>query len=97
MTIFDKKVPDRQGRITLGPEYILEDTTAVIFVVEDATEMISVRDVEDTYYGPVSKIDQKNRVAIPKWLMDELGDNIELFCVEMDGKFYLSKKTGYII
>ena len=95
MRIFDKVTIDADGRVTLGPKFIPDGTTAVVFVVED--EMIAVYDANTIDFGVVSKVDQVHRVVIPKWLRHELGDNTELYCTEMDGKFYLSKKTGYII
>ena len=71
----------------------------VCLVIDVETEMILVLPTQDNVhnFGAVQTIDDKNRLTIPKWMLQELKNCTRLLFVVDGDNHYLSPKTGPIL
>ena len=98
MLITKKIKVDKSYRINVSglfkerPEY-------VSLAIDTDKEMIQVIPTnEKTDLMTFSKVDEKNRIYIPKWIVSELPEGTEeLFLVLCDDRYYLSPKTGKVL
>ena len=92
---------DSQGRINVGNLFQQgKMPSQIILVVDVEQEQILILDAGEKDYGfggIPQKIDSKNRLIIPKWILEEIGGYKEVFLVDEDGEKYISVKTGNIL
>ncbi len=89
---------DKSGRVNVSGLFGAEKVENVILAVDVGTEQIEVIPADkNPAFGIPQKIDDKNRLVLPKWLCKELGDCARI-CLVVDGdRRFLSPKTGSII
>ncbi len=89
---------DKNGRVNVSGLFGAEKVENVILAVDVGTEQVEVILAEkNPGFGIPQKIDDKNRLVLPKWLCRELGDSARI-CLVVDGdRRFLSPKTGSII
>ena len=98
MYIIGKSTVDKQGRVVISGLF-KEPVQQVVIVTDPETEMILLLPVSegDPSFGVPLNVDSKNRIFLPKWIKQELGDHKDLLLIVDNDKHYLSPKTGYII
>ena len=100
MIIVDLVEMDIQGRISLKNirDHLL--SKAVRIVIDYEKKMIAIKDESELDYGTRHLIDEKKRVAIPKWLRAEIeGKPLLVMIEEEENKtnVWLSPKTDNIL
>ncbi len=94
---------DGQGRININGLFGNKDIHSVVVMIDPEEEAILLQPILDDLeeaniaYGVPSKIDDKNRLTIPKWIRDELGTTTKFSLVYNDGDYYIFPKTGSLI
>ncbi len=97
MKIIGKAKPDKSGRITVANVGLEDFTEGFRLYVDPEKEMICIKNAKEFKHGPVQRIDQNNRITIPKWMMEEIGERAVLILVEDDDSIWLSAQTGSIL
>lgn len=89
---------DKNGRVNVSGLFGAEKVENVILAVDVGTEQVEVILAEkNPGFGIPQKIDDKNRLVLPKWIRKELGNCAEVCLVVHDDRRFLSPKTGSII
>ena len=94
---------DRQGRINISGLFGSRKVRKVVVAIDPGEEAILLKPIPegseeaDIDSGVPSKIDDKNRIIVPKWVRDELGTTTKFSLVYNNGDYYIFPKTGSLI
>lgn len=89
---------DKSGRVNVNGLFGAKKVENVVLAVDVDTEQIEVIPVDgEPAFGVVQKIDDKNRLILPTWVRNELGDSRKLCLVIHDERRFLSPRTGSVI
>ncbi len=98
MYIIGKVKADCQGRINVSNLFKGQTPKQVVLVVDVEQEQILILNTDEKCdFGAIQTIDEKNRLILPKWILEEVGNYREFFLVVENGKKYISPKTGDIL
>ena len=97
MYIIGKTKLDDQGRANISSFYQDRPEKVVLFIDVNMV-MIEVIGADESIVsaaGKRSKLDEKGRVVLPDWIVDEVGEDAVLYLVlDDDGRRYLLPKVG---
>lgn len=97
MYIVGKSKLDDQGRVNISSFYRDKPEKVVIFIDVNMVmiEVIGADELIVSAVGKPSKLDEKGRVVLPDWIIDEIGEDAVLYLIlDDDGRRYLSPKVG---
>ena len=94
---------DSQGRINVNRLFGNKKIQNAIVTIDPEEEAILLHPILDNLeeadiaFGIPSKIDDKNRLTIPKWVRNELGTTTKFSLVYNNGNYYIFPRTGSLI
>ena len=99
MYIVGKTQADKQNRVSISGLYRQDQIpTEIVLVIDFEREAIRILEASEApNFGIRQKINGKPRLFIPKWMMEEAGNNRDFFLIIDGDKKYLSPKTGNVL
>ena len=88
MYIIEKIKVDKIGRLSLTKVFTKMPKKVVISFESRSKKLIFTEIPEDSKAAAARRIDSKNRVSLPKWLLEELGEEYYI-CSESVGEHYV--------
>ena len=99
MYIVNKVKADNDGRIVITGLFGYGKVPKKVVLVVDGEkgQIIVMTPEEAPDFGIVSNVENKNRVVLPRWMLEETATRDFLLIIDDDGKKYISPKNGNVL
>ena len=88
MHIIEKVKVDGAGRLSLTKVFAKVPREVIVSFEPKSKKLVFTEIPENDNVAATRKIDSKNRVSLPKWLLEELGEEYYI-CSESVGEHYV--------